>query len=275
MTVRELGLRSPITISPFRSTDDAIDAMWVHDIRHLLVVDRCGLVGMVADGDLLESVGMLTREERAYMAGTESAEEVLVADIMDAETAFVSLDTPMTDAAHKMIYEHRTALPVIDGRQVIGIVTESDLLNTFAGTRWVDKAPMQDQPVIHHASRVLRTVSKTDRLRKVCEKLNGSKLRHVLVVEEGRLVGIVSDWDVRMAIGRSGVGEWLQFPVTDIMLTDVQRLRPDDTLAYSAEVLRMEKLDAAPIVTRDGLLIGIITVSDLLRVFAADAVVHV
>lgn len=273
MIIRDLSLCPPVSISPFSTTDEAVELMWRNDIRHLLVKDRDGLVGLVTDGDLLESVGMLMRAERECMSDAP-CEEVLVADVMDAEATCVAPDTPLTDAAHYMIYGGRTALPVVDGTRLVGIVTESDLLDLFSEPGAAGRPAMHEELVMSHSSRVLRTVSRGDRVRKVCEKLNGSKHRHVLIVEDGRLLGIISDWDVRSAIGRSAVGEWLDLPVTEIMVANPQTLRPDDTLDEAARVMRAESLAAIPVTTRDRLLMSMITITDLLRVFVGDAVIH-
>jgi CBS-domain-containing membrane protein len=59
------------------------------------------------------------------------------------------------------------------------------------------------------------------------------------------------------------------------MATGVQTLRPRDTLACAAEVLCHEDLAAIPITTRDGELLSIITVTDVLRAFAGALPVQV
>jgi CBS domain-containing protein len=273
MTVRELTLGPPVSIAPLATTDEAIALMWRHDVRHLLVADRQGLAGVVSDGDLLESVGMLMRAERECLVAG-ACEEILVADVMDAEASCVTPDTPLTDAAHHMIYGVRTALPVMIGTRLAGIVTEPDLLGLFAGPDAPGWAAMHEEQVIDHCSRMLQTVSRDDCVRKVCERLNGGKHRSVLVVENGRLVGMVSDWDVRLAIGRSPVGEWLNLPLAEIMVAHPRTLRPDDTLDAAARLMRDHSMVAVPVTTPDGLLLGVITVTDLLRVFVADAVIH-
>jgi CBS domain-containing protein len=96
----------------------------------------------------------------------------------------------------------------------------------------------------------------------------------VLVVEEGRLAGIVSDWDVRLAIGRSAVGAWLDLPLDGVMVANPKTLRPDDALDTAARLMRAEGLVAVPVTTPDGLLLSVITITDLLRVYVADAVIH-
>jgi len=212
MKIKEIGIRVPVTISPFSSTDEAIHLMWTHDVRHLLVVDREGLAGMVTDGDLIESVGMLTLEERRAVGHPVTTEEVIVADVMDAEVPCVAPDDLVTDAIHRMLYLRRPALPVVDGTQILGAISESDLLQLFAGSCWLDRGTPHAEPVINYGSHVLKTIAPDDRLEAACVKLSLGKIRHLLVVEGEQFVGMITDWDIRRAIGQHKVGAWLDLP---------------------------------------------------------------
>ncbi len=274
MKLRELDIRPPLTISPFSSTDDAIHMLWEHDIRHLLVVDDGGLVGLLTDGDLLESVGMLTRAERCLIPAAVSGEQVLVADVMEAEASCVTPEILATDVAHLLIYEKRTALPVVDGSRLVGIVTESDILRVFIDTRWVEKASLHNDPVSHFGSRVLRAVSPADTMATVCEQLARRTIRHLPVVEDSLLLGVISDWDVRTAIGRSEVGAWVHLTASEVMATGVQTLGSNEPLICAANLMWLDKLTAIPITNPDGELLSILTVSDVLAAFAAEATIH-
>jgi CBS domain-containing protein len=274
MRISDISIGRPVTISPFSSTDDAITLMWRHDIRHLLVVDSDGLAGLVTDADMLESVGMLTLAERHQLGEPLCTEEILVADVMDAEAPCVHPEELVTDAAHRMIYEKRTALPVVSGNRLMGVLTGSDLLGLFSGTSWLECGSPHDEPVAHYGSHVLKTVSPCDRLSEACRKMSGGHIRDLLVVEGDRLVGVVSDWDIRMAIGHSRVGEWLQTPVAKVMVTGVQTLRPRDTLVKAVDIMRQDKLTAVPITRPDGTLISVLSVLDVLQAFAGQATIH-
>jgi CBS domain-containing protein len=76
-----------------------------------------------------------------------------------------------------------------------------------------------------------------------------------------------------MVIGRSQVGQWLDRPIDDIIVSGIT-FRPDETLDRVAWLMREEKLTAVPITTPDDLLMSMVTVTDLLRVLVADAVIH-
>lgn len=275
MQINELGVRCPVSISPFHSTDRAIALMGEHDIRALLVTDREGLVGLVTDADLLESVGMLLRAERLAIGPSVANEEIIVADVMDAAVPVMAPTDLVTDAAHRMISSKRTALPVVDGSRLLGVVTDEDLLELFAATCHLGDTGPHGEAVMHFGSRVLRTVSPEDTLATACARLSGGRIRHLLVSEGTQYVGMLSDWDIRLAIGQNALGDWLNSRVRDYMVTGVQTLRPRDTLLCAAEVLRIEKMRAAPITSREGELIGIITATDLLRALAWSAAVPI
>lgn len=269
MKINEVGVRCPVTISPLASTDEAVRLMWELDVRHLLAVDRQGLVGIVTDADLLESVGMLTCAERRSIGPSMSLEEIIVADIMDAECPCAHLDDDVNEAAGRMVLAQRTALPVVEGSQLMGVLADMDLLELFAGVCWLDRSSPHGEPVSHYASLVHKTVGPFDTLATACTKLSQGRIRHLPVVDGDRFVGLISDGDLRRAIGQHASG-WQALPVAEFMLTGTQTLRPKDSLLCAAEVMCMERLTALPIVTRDGALSGIITGSDLLRAFAGE-----
>ena len=83
------------------------------------------------------------------------------------------------------------------------------------------------------------------------------RIRHLPVLEEGRLVGIVSDRDLRSA-DQENVG------VSEVMTRDVLTAYPDDPIEEAANVLREAKIDCLPVV-EGGRLIGIITTSDVME----------
>jgi CBS-domain-containing membrane protein len=89
-----------------------------------------------------------------------------------------------------------------------------------------------------------------------------SHVRHLPVVREARLVGILSQRDVLAA--RGGIDEdWWAYPVATAMHSPVQTAGPDDSLTEVAGRLAQAKIGAMPVVDR-GRLIGLVTVTDLL-----------
>jgi acetoin utilization protein AcuB len=94
------------------------------------------------------------------------------------------------------------------------------------------------------------------------------RIRHLPVVEEGRLVGIVSDRDLRSAapaLGDPGRTEALgKLRVSEVMTRDVLSVRPEDPIEEAANAMRERKIGCLPVV-EDGALVGILTSSDVME----------
>ena len=93
----------------------------------------------------------------------------------------------------------------------------------------------------------------------VCQEL---RIRHLPIVEGGRLVGLVSDRDLRdTSPPRGSTGErdalnWSR--LGDIMTTGLATIHPLDTIDHAAKELHDRRIGCLPVVA-DGALVGIIT----------------
>jgi acetoin utilization protein AcuB len=94
------------------------------------------------------------------------------------------------------------------------------------------------------------------------------RIRHLPVLEGGRLVGIVSDRDLRSAtpaLGDPARAEALgRIVVSEIMASDVTTARPEDPIEEAANAMRERKIGCLPVV-EDGALVGILTSSDVME----------
>jgi acetoin utilization protein AcuB len=94
------------------------------------------------------------------------------------------------------------------------------------------------------------------------------RIRHLPVVEDGALVGIVSDRDLRSAtpaLGDPARAEALgKIQVHEVMARDVTTVLPDDPVEEAANAMRERKIGCLPVV-EDGALVGIISSSDVME----------
>jgi CBS domain-containing protein len=102
--------------------------MAAREIRHLPVLDaRRRLIGLVTDADLREALVALGVHDPALAPRT-----AVVGFAMTADPPVVSSDRPLLEALGVMRARKVTALPVVDGEQVVGILTHDDLLRELA-----------------------------------------------------------------------------------------------------------------------------------------------
>jgi acetoin utilization protein AcuB len=119
----------------------------------------------------------------------------------------------------------------------------------------------------------LKTVSPGDRLTHAADLMRRFGFNHLPVVEGEKLVGILSDTDLRnvsLAGGPGGIpaeADTAGRRVSDAMKTDVWSVTPEDTLGDALLIITRKKFGALPVLSGDRL-VGIITKSDLLRAFA-------
>ena len=103
------------------------------------------------------------------------------------------------------------------------------------------------------------------------------RIRHLPVTaSDGKLVGIVTDRDIRSAMPSSvATGEEAekerervaQRQVKDIMTTKVVTVSPMNTLEDALLLMQQTKVGGFPVVDAHGLLLGIISIRDLMRAF--------
>jgi CBS domain-containing protein len=117
-------------------------------------------------------------------------------------------------------------------------------------------------------TRDLVTVKETDDLALAESILKLGGIRHLPVVREGRLAGLVTQRDL---LRSAAVRAHRATLAGDIMVRDVVTVRPDTSLVQAARLMLANKFGCLPITEEDGTLAGIITESDFVR-FAADMV---
>jgi CBS-domain-containing membrane protein len=84
--------------------------------------------------------------------------------------------------------------------------------------------------------------------------------RQFPVVKDGRLVGIVTDRDLRAAIVQEN-----HILVADVMSPSPVTISEDKTVEEAAQIIHDRKFNALPVVSTQGELVGIITVTDILN----------
>jgi acetoin utilization protein AcuB len=134
MLVEELMKRQVITVSSWEPLLTAWELCREKRIRHLPVVDNGVLVGILTDRDLREAKPPLTSSQLVQYMQEKQVVEVMKTRVITVHP----LDH--LDEAIRLFQEHKIGcVPVVAGGVVIGIVTETDLLQALAQLLGVHK----------------------------------------------------------------------------------------------------------------------------------------
>lgn len=108
-------------------------------------------------------------------------------------------DTSLGDAVRLLAENRIGAVVVIDDGDPVGIFTERDLLRFMA----TESPDFEGTRVSELMTRELITASPTDDVASAMETMRVKHFRHLPVIDDGRMVGIVSARDVLDALRRS------------------------------------------------------------------------
>ena len=145
-TAKDIMTKEVITVDPETSVEEATELMSHYNVSGLPVLENDKLVGIVTEKDLivkdkklhfpeyinliggiiyLESYKKFKEEFKKYIA-------VKVNDLMTEQVETINPDTPISEIIELMSKEEVNRLPVLDGDELIGIVTRGDLIKNMS-----------------------------------------------------------------------------------------------------------------------------------------------
>ena len=146
-------VRSYMTIDPvFASPDDnfhqAMHMLRKRRVRHLPVVEKGHLVGIVVEKDLLSNQPSPATSLSLYEIYS-LLEMLRIRQMMTRPVITVGGDCPLEEAARIMVENKISCLPVMDGERLVGIITETDVFKSLVeilgggeeGLRFILRAP--------------------------------------------------------------------------------------------------------------------------------------
>ena len=131
LTVRDIMTRDPIILGRNETLDVAEDIMNLRRIRHMPVVDEGSIVGIVSQRDLFRSA-LVTALGFGRKTQTAVIKTIKIKEIMTEHVITISPDASVKEAARMMIDKKIGCLPVVDGENLVGLLTETDILRYFA-----------------------------------------------------------------------------------------------------------------------------------------------
>ncbi len=130
MTVDGIMSRDVVTVSPDAALMDIRKRLQDGGFHHMLVVEDSALCGVISDRDVLQAISPFldtySEEHRDVQTLARPASEVMRIDPIT-----IPPDTAVEEAAQMLLDHDISSLPVVDGDELLGIVTTKDLLNHY------------------------------------------------------------------------------------------------------------------------------------------------
>jgi len=125
---------NPVIVLPSTPLPAAYALMQERRVRRLPVMDGGRLVGIVTLGDLRQANATVDNPEAARMR---------VELVMTENVVTVTPQTALREAAKLMIRHKVSGLPVVDGAELVGIITESDIFRALMSEEEPQPAPAE------------------------------------------------------------------------------------------------------------------------------------
>lgn len=293
LQVRDVMTRPVHSVRADAPVSEAVAGLVGREYRALPVVDERGvLVGVVSNSDLVERAGLAARLELLAEMDAERRSAILAAlpartvrDVMTTELVTVSPTEKVASVPRLMSERRVKRVPVVDADgRLLGILSRADVLRAVAETFPRDVAAVPGHPAARTAGDIMRTgapvVPASADLATLLDAVISTRLNRAIVVDDdGRIVGIVSDADVLRSIGAAaeqGVLNALMRTATRVAAGDRQTagdlvrgvpvtVTPDTLLADAARTMMEQRRKVLPVVDEAGRLLGIVDRADLLH----------
>ncbi len=123
--------RDPIRVAPDATLAEASELMVRHRIRHLPVVESAGLVGIVTDRDVRQA-SLPGAPGRAAPETTVLLGLIRVREVMTPAPVTIAPEATLGEAAQLCLAHRIRGLPVVAAGRLVGIITDTDLLEALA-----------------------------------------------------------------------------------------------------------------------------------------------
>ena len=270
--IMTLAKKEVISIPPTKTIKEAAEMMIEHGFRRLPVTHPGSnkLLGIVTAMDILDFLGGGSKFdiiEKKHNDNFLSAINDSVKEIMTREAVSITPKYSIRESVDLMLEKGIGSLPIVDKEdKLVGIVTERDFALALAGsltTETVGDIMIKD---------VITTTPGTPI--ESCSKIMvRNNLRRIPVVEEGKLIGIVTSTDILRFFGdkemfasmtsNSGL-DVLKRKISEIIKPNILVTESNVRLGDLCGLLAEKNIGGVPVVDDDEL-VGIVTERDILN----------
>jgi CBS domain-containing protein len=185
---------------------------------------------------------------------------IFIEDIMVRDVASVTLPGSRDEVLKILKNKHISGVPVLKDSKVVGIVTRTNLLQN----------PEEEQLALLMTRNPI-TISPGSALQTAARLLLENHIRRLPVVDEGKLVGLVTVADVVGTIADMSI----DIPIKDYVEKEVVAIYSETPLPVVARIMELASVKAVPVLDSNLGLVGIISDRDIIAASTIEDSVEV
>jgi PAS domain S-box-containing protein len=244
LEVKDVMSEDVITIPPDETAASAAKVMSANNISCIVVVDNGTVVGIATERDFLARISAKDTD----LSGTA------VAEIMSRPVESAPPDLSILDASAMMEARHIKRLPILAGKRLVGIVTQTDLTRALTSYFvWKDVSEIM--------SRDVATIQARATVEEAAEIMHSHSLSCIVALNGNRVRGVLTERDLlkKVIVPQKDAGS---IQVEEVMSCPVITIHPDYSIFGAFKT--MDKMHVRRlVVTEDERLCGIVTQTDI------------
>ncbi len=257
--VAELMSSDPVVVSPDTPASTCAQRMFQHDIRHLPVVAEGGrLVGLVTDTAVFRTGAFAGANQELWVPAAGATNPVLADELKVPVEVCLSPRLATATGLRRLVDATQDFAAVVDDDHVVGVITEHDGIRAAAEV-------LQDFGLLTvsvESSAPVQIADRSERGRVVMDRMERLGIRHVVIVQDGALFGVVAYGDLL-------ADRVVEHP--DRLIGEVVRTRrvhtttADATMAQAAATMMEHHIGCLPVLDGEGRPVQVITRTDLIE----------
>ncbi|MEM2300081.1 MAG: CBS domain-containing protein [Candidatus Hadarchaeales archaeon] len=269
--VMKIANRDVVTATSTTPILKIVSLMVKNKIRRVPIVQTGTkkIEGIVRSRDVISFLGGGKKHEivqKKFAGSFYSAINEPVRVIMERDFPKASMYIKIPEAAGLLLSSgHGGLILTNEKNEIAGVVTDRDFVKFLPERTGYN--------VGYYMTRRVVTVEPSHPILEVMKRIIDWNVRRLPVVENGKLVGIITSMDILKYFGTGKVFEYLMsqkiddvvsVPVEEIMTRNVLKISPEADIGEAATLMREKGCGGLPVVS-DDMLVGIITERDILR----------
>jgi len=246
-SLRLLTGRKVITAKPEQSVFDVCELMRSNNIGAVVIVRAKKPIGMFSERDLLNRV----------VAMDKSYKRTKLKDVMITNVTTAEVTVTPEEAYRLMSSKNIRHLPVVKNGNLVGIVSIKDLLQ-FNFLKVVTKEKIETW-----MSKTTIMIKATQSVLDVCRLMQKNNIGIVIVVRNKKPIGVFSERDLLNNVVIAGK-DYENTKLREVMTTNVVTAHTSTTPHEACNLMSSKNIRHLPVV-KNGNLVGIVSIKDLLR----------